>query len=210
MMRPLTSIFTRPSAVPRQASFEEFRILDGFDRRNSSQAADKSLEIGRLGQLAIQTRRADLQNVAGPGNEVLDVEKHAQLFADGLAIAMTDSFRFIDVNAQKSLLADFPFDIDYFDPGRAGGAFGGVAYALQLHGLPAVAEHFLQQKSGLAPTRMCDRLRTKVQYSGRELQKQGTGGSLRFTLKSTIRGINQANTEASHRATEPQLANAEK
>jgi len=61
------------------------------------------------------------------------------LLADGLAIAMTDAFWFIDVNAQKSLLADLPLDIDDFDPGRAGGAFGGVAYALQLHGLPAVA-----------------------------------------------------------------------
>src|SRR5580704_723445 len=54
--------------------------------------------------------------------------------------------------------------------------------------------HFLQQKSGLAPTRMCDRLRTKIQYSGRELQKQGNDGNLQFTLKP-MPGINQANTE---------------
>src|SRR4029077_1799313 len=44
-------------------------------------------------------------------------------------------------------------------------------------------EHFCQQKSGLAPTRTCDRLRTKDQYSGRELQKQGSGGNVQLTGK---------------------------
>src|SRR4029077_2877099 len=44
-------------------------------------------------------------------------------------------------------------------------------------------EHFCQQKSGLAPTRTCDRLRMKDQYSGRELQKQGSGGNVQRTGK---------------------------
>src|SRR3984893_9720814 len=50
-------------------------------------------------------------------------------------------------------------------------------------------EHFSQQKSGLAPTRMCDRLRTKIQYSGRELQKQGTDGKPAVYFEAKCQGL---------------------
>jgi hypothetical protein len=59
---------------------------------------------------------------------------------------MTDSPRLIDVNAQKSLFADFPFDIDHFHSGRPCGAFGGIAYALQFHWLAAAAYAFSATK----------------------------------------------------------------
>ena len=46
---------------------------------------------------------------------------------------MADASGLIDVNPQKALLADLPFDVDDFHASRACGAFGGIAYALQLH-----------------------------------------------------------------------------
>ena len=54
-------------------------------------AARESFVIRRLHQLAIQARRTDFQNVTGAGNQVLDIEDHAQLLADALAIVMADT-----------------------------------------------------------------------------------------------------------------------
>ena len=74
-MRPLHVNLHPAVGVPRQASFEKFRVFDRFGRRNPRQPAHKPLEITRLSQLAIQTRRADFQNVARARNQILDVEQ---------------------------------------------------------------------------------------------------------------------------------------
>jgi hypothetical protein len=145
-------------AVARQASFEKRQILDRLSRRDAGQSSGKPLEIGGLAQLTVETGRTDLQNVSGAGNKVFNVEKHAELFAYRLAIAMTDPSRLIDVNPQKSLLAYLPFNVNDFHSGRLRGAFGGLTYTLQLHAEVRGRRLLLQQKSGLAPTRTFDRL----------------------------------------------------
>src|SRR5579872_3446202 len=83
---------------------------------------------------------------------------------------MTDPARLIDVDPQKSLLPDLPFHIHHFHARGAGGPLGSVADAIQLHRSMVKSWRrsgslSLQQKSGLAPTRTCDRLPTGQQYN---------------------------------------------
>ena len=154
--------FHLPIRVTRQTALEKLAILDRLVRRNARQPPGEAFEFAGLGQLAIQARRTDFQNVMRSGNQILNVQQHAQLLAHGLAIAVADAFGLIDEDPQKPLLAHFPFDVDNFDSGRMRGPFRRVADAFYFQGLASPGQEptpgaDCQQKSGLAPTRKCDR-----------------------------------------------------
>src|SRR6267378_2121479 len=123
----------------------------------SAKPARKALEIRWPLQRPVQPRRTDFQDVSRPGNQFLDVEDHAQLLADALAIRVADLrigvmrnlrrpylphcianhrrwLRYpIDVHPQEPLLADFPFDINDFQAFRTRHPFGSAADFLQIH-----------------------------------------------------------------------------
>src|SRR6266404_2114734 len=99
---PLQRYFHHPRLFPlqlhpyfsvresRQPSLKKFRVPDRLARRNLRQPSHEPLKILRLLQRPIQPRRADLQNVSRPLNQLFHVQNHAQLLADPLAIRMTD------------------------------------------------------------------------------------------------------------------------
>jgi len=108
---------------------------------------------------------------------------------------MADAFRFIDVNAQKALLADFPLDVDHFDPGRSGGAFGGVAYALQLHGLAGGRLNvFSNKKVGSRPLGCATGFGRRFSIVAGNYKSKGPAGSLRLTFMpdgNALAGLNE-------------------
>src|SRR5580765_2450796 len=78
---PLDFDFHPALAAARQAPFEKRQILDWLNRRDACQPAGKPIKFGSLAQLTVETGRTARQNVSGAGNKVLNVEKHAELFA---------------------------------------------------------------------------------------------------------------------------------
>src|SRR5712692_6358691 len=100
----------------RQTALEKFLVLDRRVGGNPRQAAREPLELGGPGQLAIKPGRANLENVAWPGNQVFHVEDHTQLMADRFAILVADALGLVNVNAQEALLAHLPLDVQHFQP----------------------------------------------------------------------------------------------
>src|SRR5882762_6846857 len=74
----------------------------------------------------------------------------------------------IDVHPQEALFADFPFDINNFQPFRACNPLGGFANFFHLQAKtprPMPVKRPLapaQQKSGLAPTPSCDPIQSET------------------------------------------------
>src|SRR5207248_6518762 len=137
--------------------FKELRVSHWLRRGNLRQPTTEPLEVRGLLERPIHPRGADLQDVAGPGNQFFHVQNHAELLADPLAIRVADLWKrvvhhlagpkcpagianhrrrlrhAVDVHAQEPLLADFPFDINDFQAFRTRHALGGRADFLQIH-----------------------------------------------------------------------------
>src|SRR5712671_7215005 len=87
-----------------------------------------------------------------------------------MAAPITDRIRkAIDIHPQEALLADFPLDVNDFQPFRARYSLGGFANFFQLKAETPRPKpvsrplHPAQQKSGLAPTPSCDPLQSEGQ-----------------------------------------------
>src|SRR5581483_10897002 len=68
-----------------QGAFPAFLVLDGFAEHDFGLLADETLEIFRFLELTFQAGGADLQCIAVPGNDVLDVEDGTDLLRNELA-----------------------------------------------------------------------------------------------------------------------------
>src|SRR6266446_3120860 len=95
-----------------------------------------------------------------------------------MAAPITDRNRnAIDVHPQEALFADFPLDVNDFQPFRACYPLGGFANFLQLQAetpRPKPVSRPLQpaqQKSGLAPTPSCDPLQSETKVYARDKAK---------------------------------------
>src|SRR5882724_3819283 len=141
-----------PIRKTRQPPFKKLRFAHRLAGRNLRQPPSKPLEIRRLLQRPVHPRRTHLQRVPSWARyQFLDIEDHAQLLADELAIGVADlrvritrgilaaqvSRRIadcrcwlrnpIDVHPQEPLLADFPLDINDFQAFRARHPLGSAA-----------------------------------------------------------------------------------
>ncbi len=179
MIRPCTSIFTRPSLQPASRPSKNLLFSTGsVVEMRASRPANRSNSPG-LRQLAIQARRADFQHIARSRHQILDVQQHAQLLAYGLAVAVADALGLVDEHPQESLLADLPFDVDNFYPSRMRSPFGRVANALQFQGLAFTGaarrpELLANKKVGSRPLGHATGF-NPAEYSGARRQKQAEG-----------------------------------
>lgn len=114
-------------------------------RPNLCRTPGEAFVIRLLLERPVHARRTDLQHIARSGYQFLNVEDHAQLLADPLAIRMRNlgvrvgrlaifgSRRNpVDVHPQEALLADFPFDVNDFQTFRSGDPLGSFANFFQL------------------------------------------------------------------------------
>jgi len=150
---------------------------NGVRGPNLRKPSSKAFEVGGLEQLAIESRRTDFQNVSRARNQFFHVQNDTQLLADGLTIAVADTFRLVNKNAKQALLANFPLEVDNFEPQRMRDAIGRSTNSIEFHmdteetppsrgklisttlaGALLSQEILCQQKSGLAPTRSFDPL----------------------------------------------------
>jgi len=89
--------------------------------------------------------------VSSPGHQILDVEQHAQLFAQRLAIGMAHSLGLVNRHPQEALPADLPFDFYNLQPERACHALGCRANPVHIHNLVA-GESSSNAARRIAPT----------------------------------------------------------
>src|ERR1700676_2181746 len=65
--------------------------------------------------------------------QIFDVPDYAQLITHRFAIFVADAFGLINVDAQKAISANFPFNVHDFQAQRMRHALCGFADALQFH-----------------------------------------------------------------------------
>jgi hypothetical protein len=163
----------------RQPPLVKGGVFHRVGQTDANPAAGKPLEFRRTAQFPVESGRTDFQRVARTGNQVLDVEYHSKLFADPLAVAVGDSGRLVDINAQQSLTPHFPLDVDDFYPFRPGHTVGGLADPLQIqHPSPGAT------KKWAFAHREFRQVRTKKVYRRRQTnasaRRSGTAGAGAF------------------------------
>src|SRR5262249_7647154 len=67
--------------------------------------ADETLELARLGELALHSRGTDFQRVVAPGDHVLYVEDRTDILRYQFAVGMRDASGLVDENTQDSVAA---------------------------------------------------------------------------------------------------------
>ena len=65
----------------------------------------EALKLARLGELALDTGRADFEGVPGAGHHVLHVQDGAHLLRNELAVGVGHPLRLVDKNAQNTTTA---------------------------------------------------------------------------------------------------------
>src|SRR5260370_42155273 len=79
-----------PIRKSRQPPFKKLRLAHRLAGRNLRQPPPETFEVRRLLQRPVNPRRTDLPHIPRPGYQFLDVEDHAQLLADALAVRVAD------------------------------------------------------------------------------------------------------------------------
>src|SRR5438067_10215364 len=94
-------------------------------------AASEALVIRCTIQLAIQTRRGNLQHIASSWHHVLDIEDGSEFAAELSAVLVRHAARLIEEDPEHPALApSAQFDLDHFQPTGGRHALGNGPHAV--------------------------------------------------------------------------------
>src|SRR5262245_3507311 len=80
-------------------------ILDGLAQDYLDLLAQKAFEFSRFGELSFDTRRTDFERIVAAGNHIFHIQNRTHLLRDKLAVGMSNSWEFIDIEAQHPICA---------------------------------------------------------------------------------------------------------